>query len=287
MRRLGIALVTSTLLLAACGGSDEPEAPTTPAPSSATDPEETDSEETGSEETDSEETGPESNGDDGADSSATDDAPGTDGDSATDGGTVDDDETSEDAAGQDPEETTGHPGIEVPTDGGLGGDPGQDTTLDRPSEEILAEAGLLEDGAIVLGPAPPQDEQVNLAVCDYLFGTPDEIAATVGLEDGAEIALAPGSGHRNLGGAGGGPQCLYFIDGVDALGLLIVNKEIEDMEGADESLVGSTTLQSTDGRDHFGYVAVNPEWDGTITLDEAGAIALLQDAATRWGGASV
>lgn len=265
MRRLGIALATTTLLLTACAGEEEPTDPTT---GTETTEENSTTDDIGADTGDADsasETAAEEGTGDGAD--ATEAAP----DQTTEDGT-ETTEATEDGAGSTDDGT-------ATEDDAVAGDTG----LDRPSEEILAEAGLLEDGAVSLGPAPPQDETVQLAICDYLFGTPEDVASVAGAAPGSEVLLAPGSGHRNMGGSGGGPQCLWTVDGEEAFAAVIWAPEIED-EDDDGSLLASTPLE---GSDYFGYVAVNPEWDGRLSLDENGAIDWLEDAGTRWAGASV
>lgn len=225
MRRLGVALATTTLLLTACGGADETADATT---GTQAPPE---------------------------------DSP------ATVGGDADSDDGTDSDEGTDRDERTA----------------AGDTVLNRPSEQILAEAGLLVDGAISLGPAGPEDESVNLAMCDYLFGTPEEVAAVVGADAGSQVVLAPGSGFRNNASSGSGPQCLWTVDGSEAFGAAIWSQELGDPVD-DDALLASTVLEETN---YVGYVAVNPDWDGALGLDEDGAIEWLHHAGTRWGGQSI
>lgn len=151
----------------------------------------------------------------------------------------------------------------------------------RTSEEILDEDGWLEDGRVFIGPAAPQEEEINLALCDYVVGEPEDIARRLGID--GDLTRDRDSGFGYFGSSGGRLQCLYSVDGVEALFVVVRDSDSEADDETSESVFVQTQL--TD--DGFGVVMVNPDWDGEITVDESSATEWLKDMGTRWGGTSV
>ena len=159
-----------------------------------------------------------------------------------------------------------------------GGESSDETSA---SKELLIEEGLLEGDVVSLGPVGPTDEAVNHAICDYVFGPPQDAATTAEVD--GEVALTQASGFEQLGGNGSGIQCIYTVEGDEAFGLSLWSKEREvDQDDAD-FVVAETAVSN----DQFGLVARSPKWDGDLGLDEGAATEWLEDASTRWGGSSV
>lgn len=259
MRRLGIVVGVTALLLSGCSGDDGTDTTSTPPTPSAT----------------------ESSSAPGGDSTT------MTGEASERPSALSESTTSLDRD-DDPADTGDDPTGGSETDGeGQTGEPTADQgtaapPLDRPSAEILEEAGWLTDGKITIGPVGPQDEpEIDLAMCDYLFGSPEQVAQTVGVQGTVELAAGE-SGFAQLGGTGGGVRCLYLVDGAEAFGAIMWNKELEDGVGGDSGLVLQEQMPGGD----IGIVAINPDID-TVAIDEDTARAWLQDADTRWGGQSV
>lgn len=164
---------------------------------------------------------------------------------------------------------------------GCSDDGGDNSKEPSASEQLLVEEGLLKDGVVSLGPAGPTDEAVNQAICDYVFGSPEEVAATADVD--GEVALTEDSGYEQLGGNGNGAQCVYTVDGEDAFGLWLWSDERELDDEDVEFVVAEVQVDS--GR--FGLMMRAPDWDGDLGVDEAAATEWLEDAGTRWGGSSV
>lgn len=158
----------------------------------------------------------------------------------------------------------------------------EDRVPDSAAQQTLDEGGLLENGAVAFGPTTP-DEEFHPAVCDYVFGTAEQVGEAAGLT--GDVALGEG-GPLQLGGNGSGVRCTYTVDGVDALMVQLWSQEM-DVAPEEEDVVTVQLPVQTAGSEHFALAAVHPEYDGPLTLDEAAATALLEDAGTRWSGGSV
>lgn len=160
-------------------------------------------------------------------------------------------------------------------EGGLGG------AGDRTSEEILDEDGWLEDGRVSIGPGAPQEQEIDLAMCDYVIGDPEGVAERLGVD--GDLTLDAESGFGYYGSSGGRLQCLYLVDDVEALLVAIRDRDLETDDDGAEAVFAQTELD--DG--WFGVVMVNPDWDGAITEDESSVTEWLGDLDSRWGGAGV
>lgn len=154
---------------------------------------------------------------------------------------------------------------------------------DGSAQQELEEAGLLEDGAVAFGPTTP-GEEFDPAICDYVFGTPEELGEVVGVPGQLERA---GGGAAQHGGNGSGVQCTYAVDGAEALVLRLWDQELEvDPEHEDLLIVQAVVDENQFGYPVYGLAGLSQEDDGSLGLDEDTATALLEDAATRWSGGS-
>lgn len=172
---------------------------------------------------------------------------------------------------QDTGATTSDPSNEVA---------GSDLDAPRPGQEVL-EDRWLQDGRVSIGPGAPQEQEVNLAMCDYLFGTADEVAERAGVD--GEVVLDEESGFSYNGSAPSRMGCVYLAEGTEAFMVGLQDRELEVEDEHAELVVALTELPSG----WYGFVVSNPDWDGRLALDEAAALDWLQDADTRWGGAGI
>src|SRR5690606_16717039 len=91
---------------------------------------------------------------------------------------------------------------------------------DGAAADVLAEAGLLDDeGRVAYGPVVP-DAEFDAVICEYVFGTTDEVIELAGLP--ADAVLLDGSGPAQLGGGGGGVRCGYGEGGEGGDAMLAV-----------------------------------------------------------------
>lgn len=197
--------------------------------------------------------------------------------------TADDDTADDTGDGDTATEDTATEARVADGDGGDGG--GSDETGAAPDpdaapEEVLEQAGLLDGQQVVVGPGGVDDPTVQAEICDYVVGTPDEVAAITGVS--GDLTPLVSNGYNQRGSNGGGIQCVYDVDGADGLGIVLWSKEIPHAEDGDETQL----LASGPVGEHWGTVAYAPTFAGEV-MDEAAAAAWLEDAATRWGGASV
>ena len=254
MRGIGTILTAGTLgvlLLAGCSGEDDPAEGTTTDQAQTTE---------------------------GASAEAEDDA--ASGVDTADGDTATEDTATEDTATDDTATDDTATETEVADgDGGGSDETGAAPDPDAAPEEVLEQAGLLDGQQVVVGPGGVDDPTVQAAICDYVVGTQDEVAAITGVSD--DLTPLDGNGYTQRGGNGGGIQCVYDVDGADGFGIVLWSKEIPNVEDGDETQL----LASGPVGEHWGTVAYAPTFAGEV-MDEAAAAAWLEDAATRWGGAS-
>ncbi len=83
--------------------------------------------------------------------------------------------------------------------------------------EVLQEGTWFDDqGRLYFPENSDQSAEKDAAFCSFVFGTPEEVAAVLGLD--GELAIAENSGLVNLGGGGIGYSCGYVpADSEDAL----------------------------------------------------------------------
>lgn len=112
--------------------------------------------------------------------------------------------------------------------------------------EILQEGTWFDsEGRLYFPEATTQSDEKNAAFCSFLFGTPDEVADVLGLD---ELAWAEESGLVNLGGGGTGYSCgLVPADSDDAL-VLSSEAASADTGGAagDTSMTESSSDTTTE-----------------------------------------
>lgn len=90
------------------------------------------------------------------------------------------------------------------------GDPTESSESSGPpggtsGSDVIDEYDRLEDGRVFSGITNVGDDEFDAAVCEFLFGTPEEVAAYAGLS--GDVHLVPESGERNSGGGGSGYRC--------------------------------------------------------------------------------
>ncbi len=250
MRLIGKLLTAGTvgvLLLTGCAGEDDPEESTPEDQPQATT------------ET-AEETDPA--GDDAA--ATTDDGgPADDGD---DGGATSED-PADDTAG---EENGGDDGTEG-EDQGSGDTPGD-------PREVLDSLGLLDGDKVRVDPAAPMDPGIARAMCEYVFGKPAQVAEVTGVT--GELTLLESSGYEQWPAQGDGLQCIWDVDGANGFGTMMWSQQVPTPNSEEAYIAADVPVG-----DFHGVVAYAPDYEGT-TLDEDAATAWLEDAATRWAGAS-
>lgn len=246
------------LLLTGCAGEDDPDEGTTADPAQTTEDSGAAIDE-GDDSTAA--TGDSVTGDDAASSES--DAAG-----AGDGGP-----TQDDAA-------TGTGGASESGDSDGVGETGAAPDPGAAPEEILEQAGLLDGQRVVVGPGGVDDPTVQAAICDYVVGTQDEVADITGVS--GDLTPLDSNGYNQWGGNGDGVQCVYDLDGEDGLAIMLWSEEIPPVEDGDETQLLATGPVG----EHWGTVAYAPTFTGEV-MDEDAAAAWLEDAATRWGGASV
>lgn len=145
------------------------------------------------------------------------------------------------------------------------------------SADELAAAGLLDGaGRVAYGPVVP-DEEFDGAICEYLFGSPTEVAALVGLP--ADTMLVDDSGPVNLGGGGTGVRCGYG-DGDEAA---LVARIWSDPADADN---GAKSPVEVEVGGHWAWLGFHPDYAGE-PLDDGTARDWLTAAGERWSGGQV
>jgi hypothetical protein len=90
-------------------------------------------------------------------------------------------------------------------------------------KDVLADNDLLVDGQIRMGTGEPDEVEVHRALCDYLFGTVDEVADTADLD--GDVSYADGSGYRSEGESGGGFVCGYQAGDEAVFSLLVWDRD--------------------------------------------------------------
>ena len=73
--------------------------------------------------------------------------------------------------------------------------------------------------------APAAD--VQKAICTYLFGTPEEVGDTAGLD--GKVTLHHDSGYRSAGGNGIGFECGYDVKGKTRFGMVLWSRDLGEM----------------------------------------------------------
>jgi hypothetical protein len=139
-------------------------------------------------------------------------------------------------------------------------------------DELAPHNWLGDDGTLFYGETEPPRE-IQEALCDYLVGTPDEVADAAGLD--GDVTLEDGSGYTVLGGSGVGFRCGYEVDGTFAFGIVLWSDDLRD-QVADQPNTVAVALPN----ELFGATVYAPEWDGTM-LDATDSEQWLSEAAGR------
>lgn len=158
-----------------------------------------------------------------------------------------------------------------PTPGGLpGGTSGKD---------LLQAHHLLDgEGRVSPGPTAPKGASVNAAICDYVFGTADEVG-TVAELDGT-VTLSKHSGYLYNGGNGSGVECVYQIGGETRFELVIWDKKAADTSGPKHEVMLDLPNR------FYGVSAYAPSYHGTA-IAASDAKRWLREAAGRVNHGSV
>lgn len=123
--------------------------------------------------------------------------------------------------------------------------------------EVLTQANLLSrDGRLVFTETAPAPE-AQAAICDYLFGAPDEVAEVAGLS--GTITLEEEAGYLDLGVDDILIQCGYEVDGEFSFGMAIW---FEDLRGGVADQPNTVTVALPSGR--FGGTAYETGWAGPM-----------------------
>lgn len=256
MRLIGKLLTAGTvgvLLLTGCAGEDDPEESTTEDQTQATT------------ET-AEETDP-----------AGDDAAAT----TDDGGPADDGDDTGATSGDPADGTAGEEnGGDDGTEGDDGAEDDDQGSGDTPGDprEVLDSLGLLDGDKVRVDPAAPMDSGIARAMCEYVFGKPAQVADVTGVT--GELTLLESSGYEQWQGQGDGLQCIWDVDGANGFGTMMWSQQVPTPNSEEAYIAADVPVG-----DFHGVVAYAPDYEGT-TLDEDAATAWLEDASTRWAGAS-
>lgn len=81
------------------------------------------------------------------------------------------------------------------------------------------EGWLDGSGKVLFGESASKDPAVQRALCDYLFGAPDQVGSAARLA--GTVKLADDSGYEVRGSSGTGFRCVYGADGESELGLSV------------------------------------------------------------------
>lgn len=152
-------------------------------------------------------------------------------------------------------------------------------------EDVIAEFDRLDDrGRVFSGITNVGDDRFDAAVCEYLFGTPAEVAEYAGLDSG--VVLIEGSGERSAGGGGSGYLCGWGVDpGADpdfGLQLWVGGDEADP----DENLLYDEPVESDVDGELVGRAWKSPAApDVALDTDDLGL--WLNGAAERVGQSSV
>lgn len=138
-------------------------------------------------------------------------------------------------------------------------------------EDVLPkDLWFTDDGLLRRTQEQPGNDKVQKAFCEYLFGTPEEVAETAGLTGDVEVQDA---GYLYLGDDGEGFQCVYEA-GDQGYGMRIWSKEA-DFPGEFSRKV---TVEADNG--NVGVSIYSADFDGDA-LDEDTVKEWLTQAAER------
>lgn len=140
-------------------------------------------------------------------------------------------------------------------------------------KDVLQAHHLLDaKGRVAPGPTAPTGRKVNAAICDYVFGTADEVGTTAKLD--GTVTLFKHSGYLYAGGGGSGVACTYNVGGKAQFELVIWDKKSTAPNGATHMV----TIDLPNG--FHGASAYAPSYHGEA-IATADAKRWLQQAAER------
>jgi hypothetical protein len=155
------------------------------------------------------------------------------------------------------------------------GSAGQDLPGGHSGKDTLASHHWLDDkDRVRFGESTPA-ASVQKAMCSYLFGTPEEVGDTAGLD--GKVTLHGGSGYRNAGGNGIGFECSYDVKGKTRFGMVLWSRQLGKMG----KVAHPVTLRLHDGL--VGYAAYIAGFDGKA-ISKARARSWLRAAGGRTQG---
>jgi hypothetical protein len=146
-------------------------------------------------------------------------------------------------------------------------------------KSVLQSHHLLDTkGRVAPGPTAPKGSNVNAAICNYVFGTADEVGAVAKLD--GTVTLSKNSGYLYSGGNGSGVECVYEISGKAQFELVIWDKKAPGTARTKHQV----TIDLPD--QFYGASAYAPSYHGA-TIAASDVKRWLRDAATRVAHGSV
>jgi hypothetical protein len=132
---------------------------------------------------------------------------------------------------------------------------GSDLPGGTTGKKVLADHSFLDkDDRVRFGESEPAAE-VQSAICDYVFGKPEEVGRTARLT--GKVTLNKASGFNSAGSNGVGFQCGYDVSGKTALALVIWTEDSNESDNAEH--VVSKKL----GDKLYGYSGYAPGYKGS------------------------
>lgn len=146
--------------------------------------------------------------------------------------------------------------------------------------DVIKAHHLLDaQGRVAPGPTAPKGNEVNAAICDYVFGTPSEVEKTAKLS--GTVTLNNESGYLYNGGGGSGVQCVYQV----AADKQVLMLTIWSHAATDAS--GVTSFVQVPLHDGFqGSSGYAPKYKGR-TMERSRAKQWLKEAGSRVAHGSV
>ncbi len=146
-------------------------------------------------------------------------------------------------------------------------------------KSVLQAQHLLDaDGRVAPGATAPEGANVNTAICNYVFGTADEVGAVAKLD--GTVTLSKNSGYLYSGGNGDGVECVYEISGKAQFELVIWSKKAPATAGPKHQVTVDLPDQ------FYGASAYAPSYHGAA-ISASDAKRWLRDAAKRVAHGSV
>jgi hypothetical protein len=146
-------------------------------------------------------------------------------------------------------------------------------------KSVLQAHHLLDaNGRVSPGATAPKGAIVNTAICDFVFGTADEVGAVAKLD--GTVTLSKNSGYLYDGGDGDGVECVYETSGKAQFELVIWDKKAPATAGPEHQVMVDLPDQ------FYGASAYAPSYHGAA-IAASDAKRWLRDAAKRVAHGSV